>query len=124
MPRAPRVTIRKSDHDALHTRIAELEAMLEAAQHAPAAESELDSDFQSGIAVDPELEQPAYDNDMQDDMEAEELNAFEHSEAARNADAIANLSTAVAALVESNRVMQASLSQIGKRKAKIYIPMP
>ena len=35
-------------------------------------------------------------------------------------DPIVALSTAVAALVESNRVMQASLTQLGKRQQKIY----
>ncbi|TMC16245.1 MAG: hypothetical protein E6J34_20320 [Chloroflexi bacterium] len=43
---------------------------------------------------------------------------------AENTDSIIALSTAVTALVESNRAMQASLSQLGKRQQKLYVPMP
>ena len=43
---------------------------------------------------------------------------------AENTDSIIALSTPVTALVESNRAMQASLSQLGKRQQKLYVPMP
>jgi hypothetical protein len=57
-------------------------------------------------------------------MTSEPISARDGATQTLQANPIADLGAAVVALVESNRVMQASLAQMGKRQPKIYVPIP